>query len=146
MYKYNIMAISHYLKNDLKYKHSRTYHIYICIYGTVHVYVRTNGTMVHVYRVHTFSRNSQNLSGQVFTASCKLVVAHGKTLAIGGVALMTVTKLRPATWPGEQFGCGWGCLLPERVALERARKGDNSLHDRCIGLLPWQYGNTIAPW
>jgi len=56
---------------------------------------------------------------------------------------MTVTKLRPATWPGEQFGCGWGCLLPERVALERARKGDNSLHDRCIGLLP--YGN-IAIW
>jgi hypothetical protein len=75
-------------------------------------------------------RNSQNLSGQVFTASCKLVVAHGKTLAIGGVALMTVTKLRPATWPGEQFVCAEGCLLPERVALERVRKGDNSLHER----------------
>ena len=70
------------------------------------------------------------MSGPIFTASCKHGVAHGKTLAIGGVAFMTVTKLRLATWPGEQFVCAEGCLLPERVALERVRKGDNSLHER----------------
>jgi hypothetical protein len=54
----------HYLKNDLKYKRTKWYHgTYSRTHNTmvppvVHVYyvrVRTNGTMVHVYKWYTFT-------------------------------------------------------------------------------------------
>jgi hypothetical protein len=71
------------------------------------------------------------MSGPIFTASCKHGVAHGKTLAIGGVAFMTVTKLRLATWPGEQFVCGLGLSFTRACRLGTGTEGDNSLHNRC---------------